>query len=234
MAVREQAVVAHHLDRPVERHRVHVRAQEHGGRALRSRHAREQVARVGPGLRARCRPPRPRCPSPRQLLGQRLRDRALAARRALDLAEADELGEEPLALLARYGVDHAANATARSGQPSRSQRGTPAVHHVDHVARAEPLQQARGDRGALPRRADHRHRPLGVELVRQLVDVVVGGVDRAGDVAARPTPTARGRRAAAARSSRRSSARAAPPRSAARTRSTGRFSSRHEVMPPAR
>ena len=60
-----------------------------------------------------------------ELLRQRLRDRALPARRALDLAEADELGEEPLALLTRHGVDHAANATARSASPLAPSAGRP-------------------------------------------------------------------------------------------------------------
>src|SRR5215210_4905358 len=57
-----------------------------------------------------------------------------------------------------------------------------AVHHVDHVARAEALEDARGDGRPLPRRADDGDRPAAVEPVRQLVDVVVGGVDGAWDV----------------------------------------------------
>src|SRR4029079_10239864 len=55
-----------------------------------------------------------------------------------------------------------------------------AVHHVDHVARAETLQKTRGYGGPLARRADDGDRPAGVEPVGQLVDVVVGGVDGAG------------------------------------------------------
>src|SRR5215208_2845686 len=61
-----------------------------------------------------------------------------------------------------------------------------AVDYVDHVAGAEPLQQARGDRGPLAGRADRGHGVPRVDLVGQLVDVVVGGVDRSGDVAAVP------------------------------------------------
>src|SRR5215207_10228144 len=61
-----------------------------------------------------------------------------------------------------------------------------AVHHVDHLAGAEPLQETGGDRGPLSGRADHGHRLPGLETGRRLVDVVVGRVDRARDVAGVP------------------------------------------------
>ena len=164
VAVREEAVLAHHLDRPVERDRVHVRAQQHGGRALGSR------ARARAGCRSRSRsatavsssstsmPEAARAPPSAPAATARSR-----ARRALDLAEADELGEEPLALLARHGVNHARERYRSIGQPSRSQRGTPPSTTWITSPRAEPLQQAGGDRGALAGRADHRHRLRGVE-----------------------------------------------------------------------
>src|SRR5262245_10551546 len=60
--------------------------------------------------------------------------------------------------------------------------GYPAVHDVDDLPRAEALEQAGGDGRALPRGADRRDRAVGVELLRQLADVVVWDVDRARDV----------------------------------------------------
>src|SRR4029079_10261450 len=127
--VREQAVVTYDLDRPVQRHGVHVGAEQHRGRALGPGYAGEQV----PGVRPR----RRRAvvlldlhPQPAQVLDDGVGDPALAARRALDLAEADELGEQALALLRGHGVDHGTNATARwasplasSAAPRRPRRG---------------------------------------------------------------------------------------------------------------
>ena len=65
VAVREQAVLAHHLHRAVERHGVHVRAEEDRRSALRApRSARQQVAgRVLLHLE----------PEPAQILGQGVR-----------------------------------------------------------------------------------------------------------------------------------------------------------------
>ena len=51
MAVREHAVAALDLDRAVEGHRVHVRAQQDGPGALRPGQPREQVAGIGAGVR---------------------------------------------------------------------------------------------------------------------------------------------------------------------------------------
>src|SRR5215208_6427504 len=58
----------------------------------------------------------------------------------------------------------------------------PALDDVDRAAHAEPLQQARGAGGALAGRAERGDRPLGVQLLGQLPKVVVGAVDRPGDV----------------------------------------------------
>src|SRR5687767_3414028 len=61
-----------------------------------------------------------------------------------------------------------------------------AVGDVAHVLGAQPLQQARADRGALARPADHRNRPVRVQPLGDLADVVVGRVDRARDAALVP------------------------------------------------
>ena len=53
-----------------------------------------------------------------------------------------------------------------------------AVDDVDHVARAEALEQAGGDGRALARPADRGDRPVGGDAGGQRVDVVVGDVDR--------------------------------------------------------
>src|SRR4051794_1258373 len=60
------------------------------------------------------------------------------------------------------------------------------VDHVGHVGRTEALQEAGGDGGALAGGTDDRHLLLRIELLRQLLDVVVGRVHRAGDVSAVP------------------------------------------------
>ena len=70
---------------------------------------------------------------------------------------------------------------------------------MDDVLGAVALEQARGDRAALAGRADRRHRPRRVEAVGQRVEVVVGDVERARDVARAPTRCARARRGSAAR-----------------------------------
>src|SRR5450759_4072487 len=55
-------------------------------------------------------------------------------------------------------------------------------HDVNYLLSAVALQQAGGDGGALPGPADHRDRPAGVDVVRNVADVVIGLVDGAGDV----------------------------------------------------
>src|ERR687895_18684 len=104
--VGEDAVLARHLHRGGERDRVEVGAEEDGAGALRARYAGEQVA----GLRARvpaavvfldleaelC-----------ELGADGLRYFALAPRGTLDLAEADEVVQQALALL-RGGGSHGA------------------------------------------------------------------------------------------------------------------------------
>src|SRR5215210_1257721 len=62
----------------------------------------------------------------------------------------------------------------------------PTVDHVDHAAGAEALEQAGGHRRAGARSADGGDGPLGVELVRQLAEVVVGPVEGLRDVARVP------------------------------------------------
>src|SRR4051794_10308674 len=57
-----------------------------------------------------------------------------------------------------------------------------ALDDVDHVLAAKALQQARGNDTATAGRAYDRYGPLRVELARDIVDVVVGQVDRSGDV----------------------------------------------------
>ena len=106
MPVGEDAVLARDLDRAVERHGVEVGAEEDRAGALRARDPGEQVA----GLR-------PRVPAAVVLLdlepellelgADGVDDVALALRGALDLAEADEVVEQALALL-RGGGSHGA------------------------------------------------------------------------------------------------------------------------------
>ena len=138
----------------------------------------------------------------------------------------------------RAGCERRTCASARgqsrsTGQPLRSHSGTPPSTTWMTSVRAVALQQARGDRGALAGAAHDRDGPRGVDAVRHAVDVVVGHVDRAGDVAGRPTRSARARRAPAG-GRRPPSARAARARSCAPRVATGRRSSRQDVMPPAR
>src|ERR1700677_1708452 len=61
-----------------------------------------------------------------------------------------------------------------------------AVDDVDHLLRAEALDQARGGRGALTGSADHRDRPVGVKAIGDLGDVMPGCEHRTGDVALVP------------------------------------------------
>src|SRR2546426_12347965 len=63
-----------------------------------------------------------------------------------------------------------------------------AVHHVQDLARAEALHEARRDGAALAGTADRRHRARRVDALRQPVDVVIRDVKRARDVA--PVPLA--------------------------------------------
>ena len=132
----------------------------------------------GPGMRASTLPAvrpggRPRVvllrlePEAAQVLDQGVRHRALASRRALDLAEPDEVGEQPLALLRGGGVDHARERYRRRPALALPARDA-AVHDVDHVVGAESLQQARADRGRAARtRRSPRSARSGVELLRQ-------------------------------------------------------------------
>ena len=68
----------------------------------------------------------------------------------------------------------------------RCRPGHAAVDHVQHLARPVAAQQAGRRRGALAGAADDGDRPLRVDAVGHAVDVVVGHVDRAGDVARVP------------------------------------------------
>ena len=214
---------------PSSGHGVHVRAQQDGGRALGARDAREQVARR-PVPSSTSSPARPR-----QLLRERVRDRALAPRRALDLAEADEVGEQPLALLRGRGVDHAANATARSASPRASSARCRRRRRGSRRRRRARLQQAGGDRGARPGPADRGDRPVA----RRAPPAARGCRGRAGGpsrgCARSPTPL-RSRTSSTCIASRvRLPALVELRRRSSRsTRSTGSLSSRHEVIPPAR
>ena len=80
------------------------------------------------------------------------------------------------------------------GQPAAAHVPTPPSTTWMTCSRARALEQARRDRAALAGRADRRHRPGRVEAGGHRVEVVVGHVDRARDVAARPTRCARARR----------------------------------------
>src|SRR3954452_1109102 len=53
-----------------------------------------------------------------------------------------------------------------------------AIDHMDHLERSETLHERGGDRAALPRPADDRHRARGLQAGRELVDVVVRDVQR--------------------------------------------------------
>src|SRR5215208_244708 len=83
-----------------------------------------------------------------------------------------------------------ASSTAASGPLDRPAAALPerdaAVHDVDRPAGAVAQHQAGGDRGALPGRAHDRDGPLRVDALGDPVDVVVGHVDGAGDVARVP------------------------------------------------
>jgi hypothetical protein len=110
VAIAEHSVLANDLNGTVERDRVDVRAEEDGPGALRPRNPGEQVARAGArllggvvllDLEAQT----------AQLLGDGVGHGPLAAGRALYLTEPHELGDEPLAFLARCLDDHCAKAT---------------------------------------------------------------------------------------------------------------------------
>src|SRR5204862_3449061 len=72
------------------------------------------------------------------------------------------------------------------GCSARQQVLDAAVDDVDDVVEAESLEQARRDRGARARVAHDSDRAALVDAVRDVVDVVVGRVDRARDVALVP------------------------------------------------
>ena len=119
------------------------------------------------------------------------------------------------------------------GQPSRCQRGTPPSTTWITSRTPKRFSRLAADGRALPRGADRRDRPSRVDLLRQFVDVVVGAVDRSGDVARVPL------RLLADVEQLHPVAAAVPAlvelgTVSRSTRSTGCFSSRHEVIPPAR
>src|SRR5918997_6464985 len=76
-----------------------------------------------------------------------------------------------------------ASSTAASGPLDRPAAALPerdaAVHDVDGPSGAVAQEQAGGDRGALPGRADDRNGALGIDALRHPGDVVVGHVDGA-------------------------------------------------------
>jgi hypothetical protein len=107
------------LHRGGERDGVDVGAEQDRGGAVRPRYARQQVAcprtrLVGGVVLLDVQPERA------QLLRHGVGDGALVTGRALDLAEPHELGDQPLALLARRLDDHGRQATpGRLGRNTR-------------------------------------------------------------------------------------------------------------------
>ena len=196
MAVREQAVLAHHLDRPVERHRVHVRAEQDGRRAL------------GPGTAPAG------CPSPSRLgaLSSSSTSRpeprsssvsaSAIARSRPDGLSISQKRMKSASSRSRSSVD-AAWITPRTLPLDRPALALPArdaaVHHVDHVVGAEALQQARGDRRALARAADRGDGRSGVELRPAARGCRGRAVWIEPGMCPRPTPPARARRAPGSR-----------------------------------
>ncbi len=95
---------------------------------------------------------------------------------------------------ARAVPHRARGARSREGQTrARSVGSAPfdvgrhsAVHDVEHLTRPVAAQQAGGRGRPLARAADHGNRPIGVDPVRDVVDGVVGSVDRPRDVAGVP------------------------------------------------
>src|SRR6201995_1177673 len=82
--------------------------------------------------------------------------------------------------------DMAASLHALDGPPVARPLRHAAVDHVEHLARAVAREQRGANARALAGGADHGHRRLGVQPLRELVQVVVRGEERAGDVARLP------------------------------------------------
>ena len=99
-------------------------AQSRIVRAPRGREPGEHVARIRARLGAAVVLLDLLEPERAQLGDHRIRHRALVARRALDLAETGELGEEPLALLRRGPTRELLGPRARPGAPARAAAAT--------------------------------------------------------------------------------------------------------------